>query len=85
MMNMSGDSPDTPSAYTWGSDGDLVGSYHNKAGALSFTDGHSEIKRWKDSRTCPPLSGPGVELHFTEAQPGNPDIAWMHSKATRLH
>src|SRR6185436_11827378 len=26
-------------------------SYHNKAGGLSFADGHSEIKRWLDSRT----------------------------------
>ena len=85
MMNMAGNSPNNPSAYTWGSGGDLVGSYHNKAGALSFCDGHSEIKKWQDARTCPPLASTGTELSFTEAQPGNPDIAWMQDKATRLH
>jgi prepilin-type N-terminal cleavage/methylation domain-containing protein len=85
MMNMTGDSPNSPSAYTWGVDGDLVGSYHNKAGALSFSDGHSEIKKWQDSRTCPQAAPPGQNLVYTEAQPGNPDIAWMHDKATRLH
>jgi hypothetical protein len=32
-------------------------SYHNRAGSLNFADGHSEIKRWRDSRTMPPLGG----------------------------
>ncbi len=86
MMNMTGYSPGDPTAYTWGSpDGDLVGSYHNKSGALSFSDGHSEIKRWKDDRTCPNLAPAGTMLKYTEAQPGNPDIAWMQDKATRLN
>ena len=31
-------------------------SYHNRAATLSFADGHSEIKVWKDPRTFPPLT-----------------------------
>src|SRR2546422_889300 len=34
---------------------DYPASYHNRAGGLRFADGHSEIKRWVDPRTTPPL------------------------------
>jgi len=33
---------------------DFVGTYHNFGGGLAFADGHSEIKRWKDSKTKAP-------------------------------
>ncbi len=32
--------------------------YHNNAGGLSFADGHSEIKRWKDPATYAPMRLP---------------------------
>src|SRR5213080_2348274 len=34
---------------------DVPASYHSRAGGFSFADGHSEIKKWQDSRTCPPI------------------------------
>src|SRR5437667_12205440 len=34
---------------------DLPGFYHHRACGFSFADGHSEIKRWLDQRTMPPL------------------------------
>jgi hypothetical protein len=34
---------------------DLPGSYHGQAGGLSFAEGHSEIRHWKDPRTVPPI------------------------------
>jgi prepilin-type N-terminal cleavage/methylation domain-containing protein len=64
---------------------DMPGSYHDRAGGLSFTDGHSEIRRWRDSRTMPPLrkdqdwianSGP-------IPSPNNPDLLWLQERATR--
>ena len=30
---------------------DFPGTYHNMACGLAFADGHSEIKKWNDSRT----------------------------------
>lgn len=81
MQNMSGYDPTDPSKYAWA---DLPGSYHNKAGALSFVDGHSEIRRWQDGRTCPPVSPNGTALDpSTVPATGNPDVAWMQDKATR--
>lgn len=54
---------------------DCMASYHNKAGSLSFTDGHSEIHKWRDSRTYGILQ-PGWK------SPNNVDIDWIQSKAS---
>jgi len=61
---------------------DIPASYHNKAGGFSFADGHSEIKKWRDSRTMPPFK-PGVATPFDFPSPNNPDVLWMQERATR--
>ena len=61
---------------------DLPGSYHHRAGGLSFVDGHSEIKRWLDDRTMPPLLHNG-EIRDQFRSPGNPDVLWLQDRATR--
>jgi len=61
---------------------DLPASYHNRAGGISFSDGHSEIKRWIDGRTTPPLINHG-EVTDQYASPFNKDIAWLQERATR--
>jgi len=33
---------------------DYVGTYHSNGGGLVFADGHSEVHKWKDSRTKAP-------------------------------
>jgi type II secretory pathway pseudopilin PulG len=61
---------------------DLPGSYHHRAGGFSFADGHSEIRRWQDDRTMPPLVRDGyVEDRFES--PDNPDITWLQQRSTR--
>ena len=61
---------------------DLPGYYHHLACGFSFADGHSEIRRWRDSRTTPPIVPGGfVNDHFTS--PGNPDVAWLQDRSTR--
>src|ERR1035437_5026304 len=40
--------------YEWNED--LPASYHNRACGFSFADGHSEIRRWKDPKTMPPVA-----------------------------
>lgn len=70
--------PNSPAStqFNW----DWPGSYHNGAGGLSFGDGHSEIRRWLDARTTPPLSQvtPGPS-----PSPRNVDIMWLQERATR--
>jgi len=60
---------------------DLPGFYHSQAGGFSFADGHSEIKRWIDARTTPPIKKGGVQDQLDT--PGNPDVAWLQDVATR--
>jgi prepilin-type processing-associated H-X9-DG protein len=77
-VNMAG-WPDKPNSFGFW---DLPGFYHNGAGSFSFVDGHSEFKRWTDSRTTPPIKPlKGYPDHFNS--PGNPDIAWLQERATR--
>src|SRR2546428_703213 len=61
---------------------DLPASYHNRAGGLSFADGHSEIKRWLDDHTMPPLVKGGLipDIH---PSPNNKDIIWLQERCTR--
>jgi prepilin-type N-terminal cleavage/methylation domain-containing protein len=61
---------------------DLPGMYHHRACGFSFADGHSEIKRWMDSRTTPPLVNNG-EINDIYTSPRNPDVIWLQERATR--
>ncbi len=61
---------------------DYPASYHNSAGGFAFADGHSEIKRWRDSRTMPPLKK-GVPLSLNVPSPRNQDVFWMMERSTR--
>ena len=54
---------------------DAPASYHNKAGSLSFADGHSEIHKWRDARTY-------AILQFGWSSPNNEDIDWLQSKSS---
>lgn len=61
---------------------DYPASYHGGAGGLSFTDGHSEIKKWLDGRTMPPLKK-GAELALNVASANNRDVLWLMERTTR--
>ena len=61
---------------------DLPASYHNRAGGLSFADGHSEIKRWLDDRTTPSLVK-GDLIPDVLPSPNNRDILWLQERCTR--
>lgn len=60
---------------------DYPASYHNAAGGFSFGDGHSEIKKWRDSRTMPKLSK--ADLPLNVPSPNNQDVLWMQERSTR--
>jgi prepilin-type processing-associated H-X9-DG protein len=80
MQDMTGYSPNNPASYMFA---DIPGMYHDRAASFSFADGHTEIKRWFDSRTTPPLSSPGQVLTIGSS-PNNPDIYWLQSHSTTL-
>jgi len=61
--------------------GSWPGSYHHRAGGLAFADGHAEIRRWVDPRSCPPVKKNG-DLEGDALQPGNPDIRWLQDRTT---
>jgi prepilin-type N-terminal cleavage/methylation domain-containing protein len=58
---------------------DFPASYHGQAAGYAFSDGHSEIHRWHDPRTMPPI---GAYLAFGAAILNDQDILWMAQKAT---
>jgi prepilin-type N-terminal cleavage/methylation domain-containing protein len=51
---------------TWAN---LPANYHNGAGGLSFADGHSEIRKWKDPDTR--------AVHIVANPMGPIDVPWM--------
>jgi prepilin-type N-terminal cleavage/methylation domain-containing protein/prepilin-type processing-associated H-X9-DG protein len=56
-------------------------THHNRAGVVSFADGHVETHRWQDERTFAkvPL---GQKLGHDRPSPHNPDLAWIRDHAT---
>lgn len=60
---------------------DYPASYHNRAGGLSFADGHSEIRKWQDSRTTPNLKK-GVALALGVSSPNNKDVEWLQERSS---
>jgi prepilin-type N-terminal cleavage/methylation domain-containing protein len=60
---------------------DYPASYHNKAGGLSFADGHSEIRKWRDPRTIPNLRK-GVLLPLDVPSPNNQDVLWLQERSS---
>jgi prepilin-type N-terminal cleavage/methylation domain-containing protein len=77
VVNMAG-YPDRPGSWKIV---DYPASYHNRAGGLSFADGHSEIKKWRDPRTMPKLSKTDIPLDV--ASRDNSDVLWMQERSTR--
>ena len=61
---------------------DYPASYHGGAGGLSFADGHSETKKWRDARTMPVLRR-GQLIPLNVASPNNQDMFWLMDRSTR--
>ena len=62
-----------PSTLQWV---DYPASYHNKAGGLSFADGHAEIKKWKDSTVLRPPPG------NARSASSRGDLTWLSQRTT---
>ena len=54
---------------------------HNRGGVISFSDGHVSYHRWVDANT---IAGYSDNYHrHDDPFPGNVDIRWLQSHATR--
>ena len=63
---------------------DLPASYHGGSGALSFADGHSEIKKWTDSAIKDrPVTKTQYASGSATASP-NTDLLWLQERTTSL-
>jgi prepilin-type processing-associated H-X9-DG protein len=62
---------------------DFPAYYHNRAAGIAFSDGHSEIHRWLDNDTMPPVKDMTlvVNLNGTPSK-NNPDINWLQDHAS---
>jgi prepilin-type N-terminal cleavage/methylation domain-containing protein len=56
---------------------DIPATYHNKAGGLSYADGHSEIKKWKD----PAITAKNADIGATPKDKGV-DHVWLQIRST---
>jgi prepilin-type N-terminal cleavage/methylation domain-containing protein/prepilin-type processing-associated H-X9-DG protein len=58
---------------------DCPASYHNKAGGLSYADGHAEIKKWRDKY----VTGPNASVNMPADPAGNyADLRWLEERST---
>jgi prepilin-type N-terminal cleavage/methylation domain-containing protein/prepilin-type processing-associated H-X9-DG protein len=68
----------TPST-TWV---DIPASYHNRAGGISFADGHAQIRRWSDSTVIKyGISGGLVGTFIPQGTPVG-DLKWLQDMST---
>ena len=63
---------------------DGPGALHGNACGFSFADGHSEIHKWRDSRT---YTGPMATTYlnrqnYTSPKRDSPDVAWINERST---
>ena len=61
---------------------DFPASYHGGSAGIAFADGHSEIHKWLDSRTTPPLLDQKW-LTLGVNTPNNKDMFWLQERGTR--
>ncbi len=83
LTSMTGYSPRAAGSYALL---DLPASYHGNSGGFSFADGHSEIHRWRDSRTMPNLNTSGGVIfdgNTPVASANNQDVAWLQDHTAR--
>jgi prepilin-type N-terminal cleavage/methylation domain-containing protein/prepilin-type processing-associated H-X9-DG protein len=62
---------------------DYPASYHNGACGISFSDGHAEIRKWRDARTKPPAKYNNA-IQLNVASPNNQDMIWLAERTSTL-
>jgi prepilin-type N-terminal cleavage/methylation domain-containing protein/prepilin-type processing-associated H-X9-DG protein len=76
VVRMEGFDPRNPRLFMIGN---YPASYHGDSAGLAFADGHSELKKWQDSRTKPAV-GTGSQNHVPS--PNNFDMEWLMERSS---
>ncbi len=63
---------------------DFPASSHDGAGGISFSDGHAEIRKWRDARTRP-LVRYNSNLGLNVSSPNNQDMIWLADRTSTLN
>ena len=79
-LDMSGFDPYRPADINLNA---LPASYHNRAGALNFADGHSEVHKWLDPRTTSKIKANSA-IGVIISSPGNRDVRWLQERTTGI-
>jgi prepilin-type N-terminal cleavage/methylation domain-containing protein len=61
---------------------DVPASFHNGACGFSFSDGHSEIHRWRGARIKVPVKNMVMPLPLGTARDSLPDVIWASENTT---
>ena len=61
---------------------DLPASYHNGAAGFSFADGHSEIRKWRNSSTLRAVKRTASDFPVPIPNSQQTDITWVAERAT---
>ena len=61
---------------------DLPASYHGASGALSFADGHAEIKRWSDTSVRDRAVTRSQHVSGSGTANPNADLRWLQERTT---
>jgi prepilin-type N-terminal cleavage/methylation domain-containing protein len=77
-LQTTGIDPLVPNTFTFFN---LPASYHGRAGALNFADGHAEIHRWLDPRAVPKIRDQRDTVNGIPS-PGNKDLGWLLERST---
>lgn len=70
--------PSAPRTINWAN---YPASYHGKSAGLSFADGHSELRHWRDARTMPAMTA-GKRIALNVSSPNNEDLAWIQERSS---
>lgn len=63
---------------------DLPSIAHANACGFAFADGHSEIKKWRDSRTIAMVQKGNENGIFQETHSNSPDLRWLFDRTSAL-
>jgi prepilin-type N-terminal cleavage/methylation domain-containing protein/prepilin-type processing-associated H-X9-DG protein len=61
---------------------DIPASYHNRAGGISFADGHAQIKKWTDSAVLTYGLPGGPTGNFVPERTPAGDLKWLQALST---
>jgi prepilin-type N-terminal cleavage/methylation domain-containing protein/prepilin-type processing-associated H-X9-DG protein len=70
--------PNQPRTIIWAN---YPASYHGNSAGIAFADGHSEIHKWRNPATMPPLVQ-GKRLPLDQPSPNNEDLIWLQQRTT---